>query len=150
MKTRRLWIASASAIVAVAAVVAVIFIWVPPGTPNSDCTTVRQLLDYNQSHNDKLTAQTDADDTTETSLSDLKGWASQLRTYAAEITDPRLAPHADRLAGLADQTITVVEEARDGTAQPPPSGPPPWAQKYADLNVQFRSELGSLKTACPA
>jgi negative regulator of sigma E activity len=150
MTARRWWLAGISAAVVIAAIVVVVFVWVLPNRSDSDCTTVRQLIQFNQAHNQKLTAQSDPNDPTETSLSDYESWAAQMRDFATEITDPQLAPHAQQVAELANQTVTVVREARDDSNQSPVSGPPPWVQKYAQMNIEFRKELNDLETACPA
>jgi hypothetical protein len=150
MTVRRWWVAGSSAAVVLAAIAAVVFVWVLPSRSDSDCTTVRQLIDFNQTHNEKVTAQSDPNDPTETSLSDYESWAEKMRDFATEITDPQLAPHARHVAELASQTVQVVREARDDSNQPPVSGPPPWVQKYAQLNIEFRAALSDLETACPA
>jgi anti-sigma factor RsiW len=149
MSTRR-WYLVAAAIAAVAAIVAIVFIWVIPDRPESDCATVHELIDFNQKHNETITAQSDPSHPSETPASDYKSWATQLKSYADEIHDPQLASHAERVAALADQTVTVVNEARDDSTQSPLSGPPPWVQEYAQLNKQFKAELATLQTACPA
>jgi hypothetical protein len=150
MTRRRWWLVAVVALAAVAVMVAVVCVWVIPGQSGSDCETVHQLIDYNQTHNKAITAQSDPDHPSETPTSDYKAWATQLKTYANEIRDPQLASHAEQVAALADQTVSVVNEARDDTAQSPSSGPPAWVRKYAKLNAQFKSELSALETACPA
>ena len=89
---------------------------------------MRQLIEFNQRHNETLAANSDPNAPSETSLSDYEAWAAQLKTYAAEIADPQVAPHAKKVADLASQTVTVVKQARDDAAQSPQPGPPPWAQ----------------------
>jgi hypothetical protein len=149
MTARRWWLGG-FAVAATAAVVVVAFVWVLPTRSASDCTTVRELVDYNRAHNEKVTAQSDPNVPTETSLSDYEVWAAKMRDYADKISDPRLAPHAQKVADLAGQTVTIVQQARDDSAQAPTSGPPSWVQKYAKTNVQYRNELTALEKACPA
>jgi hypothetical protein len=150
MTTRRWYLVAAVAIAAVAAIVAIVFIWVVPDRSGSDCETVHQLIEFNKTHNQAITAQSDPNHPSETPASDYKSWATQLKSYADEIHDPQLASHAERVAALADQTVTVVNEARDDGAQSPPSEPPQWVKEYAQLNKQFKTELSALQTACPA
>ncbi|MDT5082605.1 MAG: hypothetical protein QOJ80_7242 [Mycobacterium sp.] len=150
MTARRWYLVAAVAIAAVAAIVAIVFIWIVPNRSESDCPTVHQLIAFNQTHNEAITARSDPNHPSETPTSDYKSWATQLKSYADEIHDPHLASHAERVAALADQTVTVVNESRDDAAQSPLSGPPPWVQEYAQLNKQFKTELAALQTACPA
>lgn len=147
MTARRWWLAGLGTI-AVAAIAVLLCVWLRPDRADSDCTTVRQLIEFNQHHNETLAANSDPNK--ETSLSDYEAWAAQLGSYATEITDPQLAPHAKAVADLANRTVTVVKESRDEAAQPPTPGPPPSAQNYAQAAVQFRNEIGTLDKACPA
>jgi hypothetical protein len=147
MTARRWWLAGIGT-VAFAAIAVLLCVWLLPDRSESDCTTVRQLIEFNQHHNETLAANSDPNK--ETPPSDYEAWAAQLHTYATEITDPQLAPHAEAVADLASQTMSVVKHGQDDTAQSPAPGPPPWVQKYAQLDVQFRNELGALDKACPA
>ena len=129
----------------VAVVVVLLCVWLIPDRSNSDCTTVRQLIEFNQRHNEALAANSDPN---EAPLSDYEAWAAQLGSYATTITDPQLAPHAKAVADLAGQTVIVVKESRDEAVQTPEPGPPQSAQKYAQVAVQFRNEITALNTAC--
>jgi hypothetical protein len=150
MTLRRWRLAAAVILAVIVTIVAIVFIWVIPGGSASDCETVHQLIDYNQAHNKAIGTQSDPDQPSESPMSDYEDWASQLKAYAREIHDPRLVPHAEQVAALADQTLSVVRQARDDAAPTPTSGPPPWAQNYAELNAQFEKELSALEAACPA
>jgi len=147
MTARRWWMAGMGT-VAFAAIAVLLCVWLLPDRSDSDCTTVRELIEFNQHHNETLAANSDPNK--ETQLSDYEAWAAQLGTYATKITDPQLAPHAKAVADLASQTTTVVKESRDEAAQTLEPGPPPSAQKYAQVAVQFRNEIGALDKACPA
>ena len=147
MTARRWWLAGMGT-AALAAIAVLLCVWLLQDRSDSDCTTVRQLIEFNWNHNETLAANSDPNK--ETPLTDYEGWAAQLGSYATKITDPQLAPHAKAVADLASQTITVVKESRDDAAQIPEPGPPPWVQKYAQLDVQFKNELGALDKACPA
>ncbi|MDT5063993.1 MAG: hypothetical protein QOK02_148 [Mycobacterium sp.] len=146
MTARRWWLAGIGT-VAFAAIAVVLCVWLLPDRSDSDCPTVRQLIEFNQRHNEALAANSDPDE--ETPLSDYEAWAAQVGSYAIKITDPQLAPHAKAVADLASQTITVVKESRDEAVQAPEPGPPPSAQKYAQVAVQFRDEINALNKACP-
>jgi hypothetical protein len=70
---------------------------------------------------------------------------------AARITSADLAVHARRLVDDADKMVELVKKTRSDTSVPAdPGAPPSWAQPYADLSKQFRSELVALDRACPA
>jgi hypothetical protein len=148
--TARRWLMAGMGTVAFAAIAVLLCVWLLPDRSDSDCTTVRQLIEFNQHHNETLAAHSDPKNPSETPLSDYEAWAAQLGSYATKITDPQLAPHAKAVADLASETITVVKESRDEAAQTPEPGPPPSAQKYAQVAVQFRNEIGALDKACPA
>ena len=148
MMTARRWWMAGMGTVAFAAIAVLLCVWLLPDRSDSDCTTVRELIEFNQHHNETLAANSDPNK--ETQLSDYEAWAAQLGTYATKITDPQLAPHAKAVADLASQTTTVVKESRDEAAQTLEPGPPPSAQKYAQVAVQFRNEIGALDKACPA
>ncbi|KAA0095295.1 hypothetical protein CIW49_22725 [Mycolicibacterium sp. P1-18] len=146
MSSRRWFLAGAFAFAAAIAVVVVVVI---PDEAQSDCDTVRQMLDFNQAHNVAV-AQVGSDkDPTETPMADYQEWASQLRTYANQVQDGSLAKHAEELAALASQTVTVVGQARDDGSRSPVSDPPPWVREYAQLNAQFKQEVSALSAACP-
>lgn len=150
MTNRRWWIIGAIALVVVAAVATVVLVRVVPDKADTDCAKVHQLIEYNLAHNKAVAAQSDPDHMTETSLSDYRAWAAQLKAYSDGMVDPGLSTHARRLAELADQTVAVIALARDDAARSPVPGPPPWAKRYAELNVEFSSELRTLAQACIA
>lgn len=119
-----------------------------PEENRSDCDTVRQMLDFNETHNAAIT-QTGSNGPTETPISDYRNWASQLKAYANEVHDGSLAQRAEHMASLASQTVAIVEQARDDGSASPGANPPPWVQAYAQLNAQFKAEVSALETACP-
>lgn len=137
------------AVVFFAAVIAIVGVSVLSGKSRSDCDIVREMLDFNQAHNAAVTQVGSNDNPTETPISDYQEWASQLKTYANEIHDGSLAQHAERVAALASQTVTIVGQAREDSSQSPVSEPPPWVRAYANLNVQFKEEVSALSAACP-
>lgn len=118
--------------------------------PASDCENVQQMIAYNRSHTEKIAAESDAENPSETPISDYSAWAAKMGEYASHIANPDLAAHAEKAADLAGQSVSIVEEARNDSNQPTRSGPPPWVKRYAEIDSQFRAELESLRTACPA
>lgn len=132
-----------------AAAIAIVGALVIPGKTRSDCDTVRQMLDFNQTHNAAVTQMGSDKNPTETPISDYESWASELKTYANDVQDGSLAQHAERMAALASQTVEVVRQARDDGSQPPVSEPPPWVREYAQLNARFKEEISALSAACP-
>lgn len=147
MTARRWWMAGTGT-AAFAAIAVLLCVWLLPDRSGTGCTTVRELIEFNQRHNETLAANSDPNK--EIPLSDYEAWAAELGSYATKITDPQLAPRAKAVADLASQTVTVVKESRDEATQTLEPGPPPSAQKYAQVAVQFRNEIGSLDKACPA
>jgi hypothetical protein len=53
-------------------------------------------------------------------LATYRNWAQQLHSYAEHVTDPRLAPHMDRISQLADQAVTLFAQSRDAMVKQPP------------------------------
>jgi hypothetical protein len=148
MTRRRWW--TVAAVIVLAASVAAVFMWILPDRSTSDCEVVHQLVDYNQKHNEAIRAQSDPNGVTEASMSDYTAWASRLRAYAESIRDPGLSSRANHVAALADQTVTIVGQAREVDTQVPTSSPPPWVRRYADLNAMFKTEISAMARACSA
>lgn len=149
MTTRWKWCIAAIVVAVVAAGVGTIA-WFSTDRSVSDCETVQQMIAYNRSHSERIAAQSDAENPEETSLSDYSSWATEMHTYASKISDRNLAAHAKRAADLAEQSVTIVEESRDESNSTPLTTPPPWVRKYAEIDAEFRAEVESLSTACPA
>jgi len=147
MSTRRWWLVVAA--LATTVVVALAVVWLTrPAT--SDCQTVREILSSNDDHSSMVARNTDGETPAETSESDYQTWAAHLGELADEVTEPDLAEHANRVADLADQTVSVVRQARDDVNRQPETTPPPWVSDYAKLNAKFADELHLLGQRCPA
>ncbi len=143
MSARRWWLVVAA--LATTVVVALAVVWLTrPST--SDCATVREILSYNDDHSSMVARNTDG----ETPESDYQAWAAHLGELADEVTEPDLAEHANRVADLADQTVSVVRQARDDVTRQPETAPPPWVSDYAKLNAEFATEVHLLGQRCPA
>ncbi|MCV6991886.1 hypothetical protein H7I87_03045 [Mycobacterium timonense] len=48
-----------------------------------------------------------------------RAWSQQLRNYAANVSEPRIAPRLHRIADLSDQAVAQVVQARDAHATTP-------------------------------
>lgn len=142
-----LWIGGVVAVAVAVVVALVVFL---PNRSNSDCATVRSMIDYNRSQSHAIGAASDAEKGTEASVGDYQKWADQMQKYAAQIKDPALADHAHRLADLATKTVSVVQQARSDDSGPLAPTPPPWAKTYAEMQTQSHTELVALNAACPA
>lgn len=53
-------------------------------------------------------------------LAAYRSWAQQLRDYADQVTDPRLAPGVHRISSLADQAVALFAQSRDAMIKPSP------------------------------
>lgn len=144
---RRWWIIGAVVLVTVSTVV-VIFLVRAGG--QSDCETVRELLDYNKSQSKQIAGPSEPTMQQEAGIGDYEEWAQQVERYAARITDPALEGHAQRFADLANETVAVVKEARAETQQSLDRGVPGWVEDYANIEAETRTELGALDSKCPA
>jgi len=129
-------------------VATVLFVWVLSQKEGSDCASVRELVDFNRVHDEAVTAQSEKNEPVELPLSDYQDWASHVREYAADISDPQLAPHARKVSDLAEQTVEIVKRARADNTSPTAPGPPAWVQDYAKMNVEFEREMSALEQAC--
>jgi hypothetical protein len=148
---KRIWIG----VIVVAAVIAGLAAWRfsmrQDQSAPSDCQVARNMIAYNKSQGQVLTRAFDPQQGREASVSDYQQWADHLRGDAARITSADLAVHAHRLADDADKMVELVKKTRSDTSVPAdPDAAPSWAQPYADLSKQFRSELVALDRACPA
>jgi hypothetical protein len=152
MKARkRMWIG----VVVVAAVIAGLAAWRfsmrQDQSAPSDCQVARNMIAYNKPQRQVLSRAFDPEQGREASVGDYQRWADHLRGDAARIASADLGVHARRLADDADKMVELVKKARSDTSVPAdPGAPPSWAQPYADLSKQFRSELVALDRACPA
>ncbi|WP_431240960.1 hypothetical protein ACQ86B_28985 (plasmid) [Mycolicibacterium aichiense] len=148
---RRIWIWIAVAVVVVALGVVGVLVWRDRHVgANADCRTARELIAYNKSQGQLMTASFDPDKDREASVDDYRVWAGRLHTYSAQISAPDIAAPATRLAAEADQMVGIVQQSRASTSTEDPTQPPPWAQQYADLAHQFHDNLAALDRACPA
>jgi len=104
------------------------------------------MMDYNK----QAGQQAQAGGWGETAKPDYAEWARQLRDYADQITDPRLAGHADRLADLAEQTAGLAPRAQaEMSATPQPTDLPSSAREYSRIAKEFDDNLVALDGACP-
>jgi len=147
---RWVWIAGPVTLIVIVVGIAAAWWLTSVDQTKPDCPTVRAMIDYNKSKGRILANAFNPEQGTEPSVGDYQNWANHLQTYANSITDPDLAPHAHQLADEANQMVTLVRQARNDTSVPAdPQAPPPWAEPYAKLSRQFRSELQALDKACP-
>jgi hypothetical protein len=149
--TRRRWIA-----VAVAAVIVVlggvgVLIWRDRhGGSGGDCRVAREMIAYNKSQGQLLSASFDPGQEREPTIDDYRVWADRLHTYSALISTPEISAPATRLAAEADQLVQFVEKIRKTMSTQDPTAPLPGVQEYADLARQFHDNLVALDHACPA
>ncbi|CAN5240982.1 hypothetical protein BH11ACT7_BH11ACT7_04500 [soil metagenome] len=143
MTKRTWWLLGATLVIVIVAGGLLMFRLNHDGT--NDCTTVRAMIDYNKEYG----ATAGSDDPEASSVDSYKEWASQLHAYADKIRNPEIARHADDLAKLADQTVTVVQEFRAEPTDPSLSEPPASAKDYARVGQQFHDELAALNQSCP-
>jgi hypothetical protein len=147
MMARRWWLFGAAA-AAVVIAAALLFVWALPQNAGSDCASVHELVDFNRAHHEAVTAQSEMNENVEIPLSDYQDWASRIHEFAADISDPQLAPHARKVSDLAEQTVEIVKRARTDNTPPTAPGPPAWVQDYAKMNVEFDREMSALEQAC--
>lgn len=150
MSRRTWWIVGAVVPVAVCVAV-VVWVLLLPKESRSDCSTVRAMIAYNNQHNDVIKSKTDLDAGKEPAVSDYQEWATHLHDLANQVHDSKLSTGATKLAGLADQTVDVVQRSRSDTSgDPSDPNPPQWAQDAALINHEFVAEQVELDKACPA
>lgn len=143
------WLAIAASVVTAIAVAVAAFALT--SRPTSDCTVVRSMLDYNNQFNQDTSARTDAK--VETTESDYRQWAAQLRNLADQVhdADRNLGEHADDMADLADQLSTLVPRfrAESQASTPLENDPPQSLREYSRIGQEFDKTLIALDSACP-
>ena len=132
-----------------AAAVATLVIQGCSSTKTDDsCGTARDMINYNKTQTEAIAAKSDPATGTEAGVADYQQWADQLKNYAGK-TSGAQATHAQKVADLAGQTVTLVQQARSNNSDPLVAQPPEWVQKYSDTQIQFQRELSALKDSCP-
>jgi hypothetical protein len=137
-------------VIAMTVTVAGVWLLIDLRHKSPDCPQVRAMIDYNKSQRQALAKAFDLERATQPSLDDYQNWANHMQAYATSITDPKLAPHAHRLADDTQQFVSLNAQIRNDMGMPAdPETPAPWVQTYANLNQQFNAELAALNKACP-
>jgi hypothetical protein len=72
----------------------------------------------------------------EASLAAYRAWSQHLRGYAAQVSDPRIAPQLRRIADLSAQAVAQVEHARSPDVGSPPGDFPADQDKAFDAIIQ--------------
>jgi hypothetical protein len=148
--TRRRWWIVGGTVLAAAALIAMLCVVLLTHRSPTDCTTVRSMISYNKQFNYNLEANSETN--AQPTVTDYADWASRMHELAGQIHNAALAPQANSLADLADQTVTVVKQFHSDTssAGSPASAPPQYAKDYARLGKEFNANLVALDEACPA
>jgi hypothetical protein len=150
--TRRTWIAVAAAVAIVAvAGLGVLYTISRNGRAGAgdDCQVAREMIAYNKSQGQLLSASFNPEQEREASVDDYRLWAGRLHTYSARISAPEIAAPATRMAAEADQLVAFVEHIRNTVPTEDPTAPMPGVQQYGDLARQFHDNLVALNQACP-
>ncbi|WP_431238138.1 hypothetical protein ACQ86B_26715 [Mycolicibacterium aichiense] len=145
MSRRWWWVAAAAAVIV--AVVAGSWIFLGRKDSGDSCAVVRDMIAINRDHSAQIDSQTNAG--VEPSQASYEQWANRLGDLSGQIDDPKLSPHAHRMADLAHQSVALNPAVLAELSAPQP-GVGPAATKYAELNQQFVAEQRTLAQACPA
>jgi hypothetical protein len=108
----------------------------------SDCDTVHALLAYNSQFADQMKASTAPDKARAVTPEQYREWASTVKDYAGQISEPELAGKAQTAADLAGRLADLVPRYR---AKP---DDPAAAREYADLGIQYGNAISRLDYAC--
>jgi hypothetical protein len=147
---RRVWVAIAIAVIAIAAVVVSRTVF---GGPSEDCRPVRELLDFNTSQTQLIDSKTgDAPGIpTVAEETAYQKWADGLAQRAQNVSAPDLAQTSTELAVLASQFVSKFPRVRaEAQARAPGAPAPAAAYEMAALNVRITDRLATLAKACPA
>lgn len=110
----------------------------------SDCDTVRDLLAYNRQFTEQTKTSARTNDPELSTTDQYRGWAAQLKDYAAQVHDPALSGRANTAADLARQTADLVPKYR---AKPDDVEV---SRQYARIGIEFGNAITNLDYACPA
>ncbi|OBA96523.1 hypothetical protein A5662_17805 [Mycobacteriaceae bacterium 1482268.1] len=146
---RRWWIAIAVFVVALSALTlsrSGLF-----GPSSKECQPVIDLLDYNRSQNEQISAKSgDAKGIpTVTEQSAYQAWADGLAVRAQNVHEPDLARDATQLAVLANEFVGKMTDVRIEAQSRAPGAPaPPAVFQMELLNNQIAETLKKLSDAC--
>jgi hypothetical protein len=137
---RKWWWIGAAAIVTIALVAGLLLV-LGRGHAGDDCAIVRDMIAVSRDHRTQVDSQANAG--VQPAQDEYEKWAGKLGDLAARVGDPKLAPHAQRMADLARQSVALNPAILAELSAPQP-GIGPAAAKYAELNQQFVAEQREL------
>lgn len=119
--------------------------------PPAECGPVLDLLEYNKSQNELISAKSEDAEGAPTAAEEIayREWADGLTERARNIDKPELRFTATDLADLATQFVRKMPEARAATEHRAPGAPAP--QVYYEMSAidsQIQRKLAELSNAC--
>jgi hypothetical protein len=148
LRSRRLWV-----YIGVIAVVAVALglRYTVFAAPSAECRPVKDLLDYNRSQAEHISAKAGDDKGIPTVADDAayQAWADGLAERVQKITAPNLASTATEVGTLANEFVGQLPVLRSQTQSRAPGAPaPPAAYEMMALNARISEKLNELAKAC--
>jgi hypothetical protein len=99
----------------VTAFMALVFVM---GRTSPDCYTVNAVM--NLVYDNRQLADPQNMTRGQPDLATYQAWSEKLRSYANQVSDPRIAPHLRRIADRAGLAATLFSESRAALVAPPP------------------------------
>jgi len=138
---RRIWLMVMMLVIIGVCFVATEYFWgswtpQPLNVRERDCATVRQVVEFLNSHQEMLDAQRIAPGGPV--LGVYQQWSDQLDTFARQVGQSDLSPHLTRIADLAVDAVAVVRDVRENAnvATKPAS-----VMGYEDQYTRIMSDL---------
>lgn len=143
---RRWWVA-----IGVVAIVAVALLYSLFQKPPEECRPVLDLLEYNKSQNELISAKSEGAEGAPTAAEEIayREWADGLAERARKIDAPELRFTAVEVADLAGMFVQRMPQARAETENRAPGAPAPQIYyEMSALDTQIQRKLAELSQAC--
>ncbi|RAV06790.1 hypothetical protein DQP55_23570 [Mycolicibacterium sp. GF69] len=121
--------------------------------PPEECRPVLDLLEYNKSQNELISAKSEGAEGAPTVAEEIayRDWADGLAERARKIDAPELRFTAVEVGDLAGLFVQKMPQARAATETRAPGAPAPQIYyEMSALDAQIRRKLAELSDACSA
>jgi hypothetical protein len=119
--------------------------------PPEECRPVLDLLEYNKSQNELISAKSEGAEGMPTAADEIayRDWADGLAERARKIDAPELRFTAVQLADLAHMFVQKMPQARAETETRAPGAPTPEIYyEMSAIDTQIRGKVAELSGAC--
>ena len=108
----------------------------------SGCDTVHALIAYNTQFTEKMKSSAGTDKASTVTPEQYREWATRVKDYASQISDPELAGTAGTAADLAGRLADLVPRYR---AKPDDAAA---VRDYAGIGIEYGNAINRLEYSC--